>query len=131
METYFLSAAGVDNNYANSNNVIFTIIDTKFYVPVVTLSFSKLLSKEFGNQFIGMNIKQKSENKNTTNKYRYFLESNFVGVNRFFFFQFIQIKMSILKDLKLEDISYQKDLLIIVTSSPLEKSFMINPLILI
>ena len=38
METYFLSAAGADNNYANSNNVIFTIIDTKFYVPFVTLS---------------------------------------------------------------------------------------------
>ena len=34
--------------------------------------------------FIGMNIKQKSENKNTTNKYRYFLELNFVGVNRLF-----------------------------------------------
>ena len=30
--------------------------------------------------------KTKSENKNTTNKYRYFLESNFVKVNRFFFF---------------------------------------------
>ena len=80
METYFLSAAGADNNYANSNNIIFTIIDTKFYVPVVTLS------KEFENQFIGMNRKQKSENKNTPNKYRYFLESNFVGVNRLFFF---------------------------------------------
>ena len=26
--------------------------------------------------------KTKSEDKNTTNKYRYFLESNFVGVNR-------------------------------------------------
>ena len=31
-----------------------------------------------------MNVKQKSENKNTTNKYRYFLEPNFVGVNRMF-----------------------------------------------
>ena len=31
-----------------------------------------------------MNIKQKSENKNTTNEYRYFLESNFVKVNRLF-----------------------------------------------
>ena len=34
-------------------------------------------------QFIGMSVK-KIENKNTTNKYRYFLESNFVGVNRLF-----------------------------------------------
>ena len=29
-------------------------------------------------------IKQKSENKNTTNEFRYFLKSNFVGVNRSF-----------------------------------------------
>ena len=35
-------------------------------------------------QFIGMNIKQKSENKRRTNEYRYFLESNFVGVNILF-----------------------------------------------
>ena len=28
----------------------------------------------------------KSENKNTTNEYRYFLESNFVGVNILFVF---------------------------------------------
>ena len=28
--------------------------------------------------------KTKAENKNTTNKYKYFLESNFVGVNRLF-----------------------------------------------
>ena len=34
-------------------------------------------------QFIGMSIKQ-SETKNTTNECRYFLESNFVGVNRLF-----------------------------------------------
>ena len=30
-----------------------------------------------------MNVK-KSENKNTTSEYRYFIESNFVGVNRLF-----------------------------------------------
>ena len=28
--------------------------------------------------------KTRSDNKNTTNEVRYFLESNFVGVNRFF-----------------------------------------------
>ena len=31
----------------------------------------------------GLNIK-KSQNKNTTNKFRYFLKSNFVGVNGLF-----------------------------------------------
>ena len=48
-----LTAAGADNNDANSNNIIFTIKNTKLYVPVVTLSakdnqkLSKLLSKGF------------------------------------------------------------------------------------
>ena len=32
-----LSAAGSDNDDANPNNIIFTIKDTKWYVPVVTL----------------------------------------------------------------------------------------------
>ena len=47
------SAASVDNDDANSNNLTFTIEDTKLYVPVVTLSakdnkrLSNLLSKEF------------------------------------------------------------------------------------
>ena len=48
-----LIAAGADNVDANSNNVIFTIKDTKIYVPVITSSgkdnqkLSKLLSKGF------------------------------------------------------------------------------------
>ena len=61
-----LSTAGADNtNDTNSNNIIFTIKDTKLYVPVVTLSardnqkLSKRLSKDLKDQFIGMNIKQK------------------------------------------------------------------------
>ena len=33
-----LSTAGADNTNANPNNIIFTIKDTKLYVPVVTLS---------------------------------------------------------------------------------------------
>ena len=47
------SAAGNDNTNANPDNIIFTIIDTELYVPVVTLSakdyqqLSKLLSKGF------------------------------------------------------------------------------------
>ena len=35
-------------------------------------------------QFIGMNYKTKSDIKHTANKYKYFLESSFVGVNRLF-----------------------------------------------
>ena len=35
----------------------------------------------------------------------------------------MQIKMTMLKDLKLEDVTYQKELLIIITSSPMKKNF--------
>ena len=35
-------------------------------------------------QFIGMNYKTKSDIKHTANRYKYFLESSFVGVNRLF-----------------------------------------------
>ena len=42
---------------------------------------------------------------------------------------FIQIKIAILKDLKLEGITYQKELLVIITSSSMKNTFTINPLI--
>ena len=48
-----LAAAGVENNNADSTNIIFTIKDTKLHVPFVTLpaeenqKLSKLLSKGF------------------------------------------------------------------------------------
>ena len=88
-----LSVNGNDNvnDNANANNIIFPIRDTKLYVPVVTLSgtdnqrFSKLLRNEFERSIYWNEYKTKSQNKNTTNKYRYFLESNSVGVNRLCF----------------------------------------------
>ena len=85
-----LSAAGNDNTNAKPNNIIFTIKGTKLYVPVVTLSsrdnqkLSKRLSKRLERSVYWNEYKIKSENENTTNEYRYFLESNFIGVNRFF-----------------------------------------------
>ena len=63
---------------------------TKLYVPVVTLSarnnpkLSNLLIKGFERLVYWNKYKTKSENKNTTNEYKYFLESDFVGVNRLF-----------------------------------------------
>ena len=85
------SANGNDNVNSNEHaNNIFTIKETKLYVPTVTLSardnqkLSKLLSKAFERSVYWNEYKTKSENKNTTNEYRYFLESNFVGVNRLF-----------------------------------------------
>ena len=86
-------AAGTENNItenSNFNNIVFTIKDTKLYVPAVTLSgkdnkkLSKLLSKEFERSVYWNEYKTKSENKNTTNEFRYFLESNLVGVTRLF-----------------------------------------------
>ena len=82
-----MSALGAD---ANSNNIIFTIKDTKLYVPVVTLSakgnqkLSNLLSKGFEGSVCSNECKAKSNNKNTANEYRYFFELNFVAVNRLF-----------------------------------------------
>ena len=78
-----LFANGNENDDVNSNNVIFTIKDTRLYVPTVTFSakdnqkLSKILRKEFENE-------TKIENENTTNEYRYFLKLSFVGVNRLF-----------------------------------------------
>ena len=78
------------NDDANSNNIIFTIKDTKLYVPVVTLSAKgnqnllKLLSKGFERSVYWNEYKTKSENKKTTIQFRYFVKSNFVWVNRLF-----------------------------------------------
>ena len=86
-----LFAAGVGNVSNKDDRVIFTIKDTKLYVPIVTLSarenrkLSKLLSKVFERSVSWNKYKTKSENKNTANKFRYFLKSNFVRVNRLFF----------------------------------------------
>ena len=87
---YCVLTAGDNNADANPNNIIFTIKDTKLYVPVVTLSAkdNKKLSNLFGRVFersVYLNeYRTNSVNKYTTNEYRCFLKSNFVGVNRLF-----------------------------------------------
>ena len=48
------------------------------------LKIQKLLCKGFEQSVHWKEYKTKSENKNTTNKYRYFPESNFIRVNRLF-----------------------------------------------
>ena len=69
--------------------------DTKLYVPVVTLSgrenqkLSKILSKRFERSVYWNEYKTKSDNKNTKNEFPYFLESNFLGVNRLFVLVYI------------------------------------------
>ena len=86
------SVAGTENANGNNDdfNIIFTIKDTKLYVPVVILSardnqtLSKLLGKSFERSVYWNEYKTKSDNKSTKNEFRYFLESNLVGVIRLF-----------------------------------------------
>ena len=78
-----------DNANTNSNNIIFNVKNTKFRVPVITLStkdnqkLSKLLSTRFERLVYWNEYKTKSKNKNTTNEGRYFIQSNFVRFNLF------------------------------------------------
>ena len=83
-----LSLGSTDNSNVNNddNNIIFTIKDTKLYVPVVTLSaednkkLSKLLSKGFEGQFVAMNIKQKVIIKIQQTNLDFFLNQIFLEV---------------------------------------------------
>ena len=60
----------------------------KLYVPVVTLSprnnqkLSKPFSKGFERSVYLNEYETKSDHKNTRNEFRFFVESNFFGVNR-------------------------------------------------
>ena len=116
-----------DNDNANNINANNTIKDTKLYVPVVTLSardnqkLTKLLSKVFKrlvywNEYIGMNIKQKRKIKIRQMNIDIF--SNQILLESidylFYLFCFIQMKITILKDLKLKGITYQKELFTII-----------------
>ena len=111
-----MSADGVVNTNANPSNIIVIIKETKLHVTAVNLSARdnqkaiktslEILEKlAYWNEY-----KTKSENKNTVNKYRYFLESNCVGANRLYVLVYSNqdIKMTMLKGLKLEDIIYQE-----------------------
>ena len=86
-----MSTVGTDNvNNIDSDNINFTIKDTKLYVSAITLSarenqkLSQRLSKGSERSAHWNEYKTKNENKNTTNELRYFLESNFIRVNRLF-----------------------------------------------
>ena len=89
MNNCVLAAAAASNANAHSN-IIFTVKDTKLHFSVVTLSakdnqkLSKLLSKGFERSVYCNEYKTKGENKNTTDQYKYFLESNFVEVIKLF-----------------------------------------------
>ena len=86
----FVACTDNANGNNDDNNISFTIKGKSLYVPVVTLSardnqkLSKLISKGFKRSIYWNEYKAKSDNKNITNKFRYFLKSNFVGVKGLF-----------------------------------------------
>ena len=138
-----LSAAGNDNETyddANANRVIFTIKDTQLFVPVVTLSardnqkVSKLHSKGFERSVYWNEYKTKSDKKNTTNEFRFFLESNFVGVDRLFVLvytnQYAASKIFKAKWYYLpKGMIDNYNVIVIITSLSVEKTFMTKQLI--
>ena len=88
-----LPVAGNENNInenANADNIIFTIKDTELYVTKVILpakdnqKLSNLLSEGSARSVYWNEYKTKSDNKNTANEFKYFLESNISVVNRLF-----------------------------------------------
>ena len=91
---------------------------------------SKVFSKVFGRSVYWNEYKTKSGNESTTNEYRYFPESNFVGLNRLFALVYSKQDNN-QKGIKYLGIIYQKALLIIITSLSRETISMANPLILI
>ena len=79
------------------------------------------LVKGSKDQCIGMSIKQKV-GKNTANKYRYFLESNFVGVDRLFILVYANWNLNV-ERYKARSCYLPKALLRIITSSSMEIFF--------
>ena len=85
------SVTDTDNsNGKNDDSITFTVKDIKLYVPVEFLlgrdnqKLKKPLSNGFEKSVYWNEYKTKSDNKISKKKFRYFLESNFVGVNRLF-----------------------------------------------
>ena len=108
------SPAGVNNRA--SNNIIFTIKDTRLYIPVVTYqqktikNYQNYLAKDLKDQFIGMNIKQKVIMKIRQTNLDFFdkIFSNKILLESIdCLFYFIQIKAKMLKELVPENIIYQ------------------------
>ena len=80
-----LSANG-NNNDANSTDIIFTIKDTKLYVPIVTLSAKTtksnkdFLAKDLKDLCIGIDIKQKVTIKTQQTNKDIFLNNRLFGL---------------------------------------------------
>ena len=76
--------------------ILFSLSKTQSYMFLLQLyhqetikNYQNFFSRGFERSVYWNEYKMKSENKNTTNEYSYFLESNFVGVNRLFAFVYL------------------------------------------
>ena len=124
MKYCVLSANGNDNvnDNDNANKITFTIKDTKLYVPVVNLparNNQKRIRKGSERSVDWNEYKTNSENKNTTNEHRYFLQLSFVGVNSIFVLVYSDQDNNY-KRFKTRRYYLPKTLLIIVTSLSME-----------
>ena len=123
--TKCFSAAGNDNTNPNPNNIVFTIKDTKLYVSLALLPAkdNKKLSKLLN---IGMErLAYWNENKTKTEKKIQQMSmgvfsSHILSESTDYLILFIQIKITMLKDLTLQNIFYQIGILIIATSSSMK-----------
>ena len=103
---------------------------SSIYQQKTIKNFQKFLAKGFEKSVYWNEYKTKSENKNTINEYRYFLKSNFAGVNRLFVLVYLNTDKDV-KTLKTQKYYLLKVLSTTITSLSLEKTSMTNPLILI
>ena len=75
------------------------------YLQKTIKNCQNVLAKDLKDKFIGMNIKQKVRTLIQQMNVGIFLNQILLEI---LFVQLIQITMTILKDLKLEDVTYQK-----------------------
>ena len=87
----------------------------------------ELLSKGFERSVYWKKYRTKSNNKDTTSEFRFFLKSNFVGLNRLFFLVYSNQDVS--RRFWAKSYYLPKDVMIIIISSSMEKSFMTKQLI--
>ena len=133
-----IGAVSADNDDgANSNNIIFyykryKILGSRrhFISKKKKKKLSKVFSKRFQRSVHWNKCKIKSENKNATKEHRYFLESNFVGVDRLL----VSIYSNLANDAQIivsKSIIYQNIFSKTITPFSTERTSMINSYILI
>ena len=104
------------------------VLLSSLYQQKAIEKFPKLLSKGFERSVYWNKYKTKMEIRMQHRNIDVFLKQT-LYVLAGCFFGFIQIEMTILKDLKVEGITYQKVLSRIITSSLMEKTSTTNQLI--